>query len=224
MAAHDLLAEYGLCCVGEGGEGEEGTFLKFAIKRLLALNMKLKSNFSSPNEETIGCEQQLSNNSPVKASQDGLRSDTLDVDMGGAETNDTIAVKKDNSDGITSNETPSQSGLEKENVLVECEKHCNDSDKSNENDQGTDCGNELSVDEREELELMIENALDQCFFCLYSLNLRSDSSYEDELVLHRNTSRGDYQTKEQCADVFQYVLPYAKGSSVSILSLSPSFL
>ncbi|KAI7987860.1 Calcineurin-binding protein 1 [Camellia lanceoleosa] len=43
--------------------------------------------------------------------------------------------------------------------------------------------------------------------------LRSDSSYEDDLVQHKNTSRGDYQTKEQCADVFQYILPYAKASS-----------
>ncbi|KAL7167933.1 hypothetical protein ACSBR2_038380 [Camellia fascicularis] len=43
--------------------------------------------------------------------------------------------------------------------------------------------------------------------------LRSDSSYEDDLVQHKNTSRCDYQTKEQCADVFQYILPYAKASS-----------
>jgi hypothetical protein len=33
VAIHDLLAEHGLCCAGEGGEGEEGTFLKFAIKQ-----------------------------------------------------------------------------------------------------------------------------------------------------------------------------------------------
>ncbi|KAL5850527.1 hypothetical protein ACOSQ4_008540 [Xanthoceras sorbifolium] len=217
VAVHDLLAEYGLCCVGEGGEGEEGTFLKFAIKHLLALNMKLKSNFSSPTKETIGLDQQLSNNSHVKASQDGLRSDTLDMEMGGAETDDTIAVKKDDSAGITSIDTPSQSALEKDIIQVEHEKHFDDSDKINKSEkngsQGTDCGSEFAEDEREELELMIENALDQCFFCLYGLNLRSDSSYEDELALHRNSSRGDYQTKEQCADVFQYVLPYAKGSS-----------
>lgn len=59
----------------------------------------------------------------------------------------------------------------------------------------------------------IDNALDRCCFCLYGLKLRSDSSYEDDLVQHKNTSRGDYQTKEQCADVFQYILPYAKASS-----------
>ncbi|KAK3213035.1 hypothetical protein Dsin_017741 [Dipteronia sinensis] len=216
VAVHDLLAEYGLCCAGKSGEGEEGTFLKFAIKHLLALNMKLKSNFSSPNKETIGFDQQFSNNSHVKASQDGLGSDTLDMEMGGAETDDTVAVKRDDSEGIT-NDTPPQSGLEKDDIRVECEKHCDDNDKINKREkngnQGTDCGNELAEDEREELELMIENALDQCFFCLYGLNLGSDSSYEDDLVLHRNSSRGDYQTKEQCADVFQYVLPYAKSSS-----------
>lgn len=42
MAVHDLLADYGLCCVGRDSEGEEGKFLKFAIKHLLALDVKLK--------------------------------------------------------------------------------------------------------------------------------------------------------------------------------------
>ena len=43
MAVHDLLAEYGLCCAGRDSKGEEGIFLKLAIKHLLALDMKLKS-------------------------------------------------------------------------------------------------------------------------------------------------------------------------------------
>lgn len=46
VAVHDLLAEYGLCCAGRDGEGEEGTFLKFAIKHLMALDVKLKSQLS----------------------------------------------------------------------------------------------------------------------------------------------------------------------------------
>jgi calcineurin-binding protein cabin-1 len=46
VAVHDLLAEYGLCCAGRDGDGEEGTFLKFAIKHLMALDVKLKSQFS----------------------------------------------------------------------------------------------------------------------------------------------------------------------------------
>lgn len=85
--------------------------------------------------------------------------------------------------------------------------------------QFNELGSELIEDEREELESGIDSALDQCFFCLYGLNLRSDSSYEDDVVLHKNSSRGDYQTKEQCADVFQYILPYAKASSVSGFSV-----
>lgn len=220
MAAHDLLAEYGLCCAGDGDEGE-GTFLKFAIKHLLALNLKLKSSFSSPVEETIVHDQKFSDKNPLEASQGEFTTDSLDVEMGGAETSEHISVKMDSSSGIMSTKPPTHSGLEKENTLSECEKHC--IDKANEREKVGDDENEISEDEREELELMIENALDQCFFCLYSLNLRSDSSYEDDLVLHRNSSRGDYQTKEQCADVFEYVLPYAKSSSVSTLS-SPSFL
>ena len=46
VAVHDLVAEYGLCCSGKVGEGEEGTFLKFAIKHLMALDVKLKSQLS----------------------------------------------------------------------------------------------------------------------------------------------------------------------------------
>ncbi|KAK1314162.1 hypothetical protein QJS10_CPA06g01555 [Acorus calamus] len=47
VAVHDLLAEHGLCCAGKDDEGEEGIFLKLAIKRLLALDMKLKSSSNS---------------------------------------------------------------------------------------------------------------------------------------------------------------------------------
>jgi calcineurin-binding protein cabin-1 len=46
VALHDLLAEYGLCCAGGDGEGEAGTCLKFAIKHLMALDVKLKSQLS----------------------------------------------------------------------------------------------------------------------------------------------------------------------------------
>lgn len=83
------------------------------------------------------------------------------------------------------------------------------------NNQFLESGKQLTEDEKEDLEIEIDTALDQCFFCLYGLHLRSDSSYEDDLATHKNTSHGDYQTKEQCADVFQYILPYAKASSVS---------
>ncbi|KAL8264591.1 hypothetical protein R6Q59_022721 [Mikania micrantha] len=74
-------------------------------------------------------------------------------------------------------------------------------------------GKQLTEEEKEDLEIEIDTALDRCFFCLYGLHLRSDSSYEDDLSVHKNTSHGDYQTKEQCADVFQYILPYAMASS-----------
>nr|BBB89279.1 tetratricopeptide-like helical domain containing protein [Hordeum vulgare subsp. vulgare] len=109
VAVHDLLAEYGLCCAGRDGQGEEGTFLKFAVKHLMALDVKLKSQLKL-----------------------------------------------------------------------------------------------------EEMQSSIDSALDQAFFCLYGLKINPDSCSEDDLAVHKNASRGDYQTKEQCADVFQYVLPYAK--------------
>jgi calcineurin-binding protein cabin-1 len=69
--------------------------------------------------------------------------------------------------------------------------------------------------ELDEMQSCIDSALDQTFFCLYGLKINPDSCSEDDLAVHKNTSRGDYQTKEQCADVFQYVLPYAKALSVS---------
>lgn len=69
--------------------------------------------------------------------------------------------------------------------------------------------------EIDKVQSAIDSALDQSFFCLYGLKINPDSSSEDDLAMHKNTSRGDYQTKEQCADVFQYILPYAKALSVS---------
>uniref|UniRef100_A0ACD5W9S4 Uncharacterized protein n=1 Tax=Avena sativa TaxID=4498 RepID=A0ACD5W9S4_AVESA len=46
VALHDLLAEYGLCCAGGDGEGGEGTCLKFGIKHLMSLDVKLKSQLN----------------------------------------------------------------------------------------------------------------------------------------------------------------------------------
>ncbi|XP_022729636.1 uncharacterized protein LOC111284855 isoform X2 [Durio zibethinus] len=216
VATHDLLAEYGLCCAGEGGEGEEATFLKFAIKHLLALDMKLKSSVNSSNRETSPDDRQPSNDDTVKTSENEISSDKLDVEMGGTQNSESIAAMKDDIERISSKGTPSCSGQEKDHAIAH-EKQCSNEDKINLGekcgDQLDECANELTKDEKEELELMIDNALDQCFFCLYGLNLRSDSSYDDELAVHKNTSRGDYQTKEQCADVFQYILPSAKASS-----------
>ena len=218
---HDLLAEYGLCCAGVGNDGEEGTFLKFAIKHLLALDMKLKSSFNSSNRETSPDDRQPSNDNDVKTSENEISSDKLDVKMGRTQNSESITAMEDDIEGITSKGTPSRSSQEKDNAIAH-EKQCSNVDKINlgeKCDQLDESANELIEDEKEELELMIDNALDQCFFCLYGLNLRSDSSYDDELAVHKNSSRGDYQTKEQCADVFQYILPSAKASSVSNLSL-----
>ncbi|KAJ9537241.1 LOW QUALITY PROTEIN: hypothetical protein OSB04_029974 [Centaurea solstitialis] len=84
----------------------------------------------------------------------------------------------------------------------------------------------LTEEEKEDLEIKIDAAtsLDQCFFCLYGLHLRSDSSYEDDLAMHKNTCRGNYQTKELCADVFQYILPYAKASFFVICKTFYSYM
>ncbi|KAF2300067.1 hypothetical protein GH714_007884 [Hevea brasiliensis] len=109
-------------------------------------------------------------------------------------------------------------GPEKDNACIGCEMQGSDEGKNEgekPTERFTESRNKLTEDEGEELELIIDGALDQCFFCLYGLNLKSDSSYEDDLAMHKNTSREDYQTKEQCADVFQYILLYIKASSRS---------
>lgn len=219
---HDLLAEYGLCCAGEGGEGEEGTFLKFAIKHLFALDMKIKSNSNSLHKEATDCNEQSCLNSHNKMPLNETKLDTIDVEMGRAGKDETGYVEKDILEGVPSASFSSNQALDKESVGLEGRKQ--DSNElcpkfktgGKESDHLLEGGSELAEDEREELELKVDGALDQCFFCLYGLNIRSDSSYEDDLATHRNTSRGDYQTKEQCADVFQYILPYAKASSVSL--------
>ncbi|XP_072951059.1 calcineurin-binding protein 1 isoform X2 [Typha angustifolia] len=151
VAVHDLLAEYGLCCAGRDSEGEEGTFLKFAIKHLLALDVKLKSLHSANGKDE---------NTSLQKSVTG------DISPG-------YIFSHDEQDKF-------EEGLETE---------------------------------IEKIEVGIDNALDQAFFCLYGLKINPDSSSEDDLAIHKNTSRGDYQTKEQCADVFQYILPYARALS-----------
>lgn len=231
-----MLAEFGLCCAHGSDDKEEGTFLKLAIKHLLALHMKLKSNLQSVNKlpEKAQHDQQSLHENSVKSSEQ--ISNTMNT---GSSVNDAKfemlnpQVKQVDQDGIcieekdvgrkTSESVPSHNCVEKEKKGVECEKDAHDKpniifnerEKENINPQPTESGKDMTEDEKEELELTIDTALDQCFYCLYGLNLRSDSSYEDDLAMHKNTSRGDYQTKEQCADVFQYILPYAKASSVS---------
>ncbi|XP_031383415.1 calcineurin-binding protein 1-like isoform X2 [Punica granatum] len=204
VAMHDLLAEYGLCCAGEGvGEDEEGTYLKFAIKHLLALDMKLKSSVPSSNEDATQSNQQPSEDGHLESN-----SRTTDLEM--------VPAEAHAAENVVPGEDDSSSKIEeKDHMDVGCQKRVGGGHdrKDGVDNKSVECGGEMSEDEREELELQIDNALDQCLFCLYGLNLRSDSTYEDEIANHRNTSRGDYQTKEQCADVFQYILPYARGSS-----------
>lgn len=225
VAIHEMLAEYGLCCAGGDGEEDEGTFLKLAIKHLLGLDMKLKSNLNSSNKgmEVTQADEQLSLDGHAKRSQNVTDLDSSVV-LDHTGTTETSNFEKETVRWMTSNGIQSHKDLEKENMDLECGKGSSDGldvvvhKLDNVSNHNTECSDELTEDEREELELGIENALDQCFFCLYGLNLRSDSLSEEDLVVHKNTSRGDYQTKEQCADVFQYILPYAKASSKSGLA------
>ncbi|XP_020576011.1 uncharacterized protein LOC110021739 isoform X2 [Phalaenopsis equestris] len=173
VAVHDLLAEYGLCCAGRDINGKEGAFLKFAIKHLLALDMKLRSlHGSNGKEEILQRDGQEGMNADCCLPKDEVENGKFQIDLNSDSTGEKYGAHVIN--GIT---------------------------------------NQIIDTEIEKVQTGIENALDQSFFCLYGLNINPDSSSEDDLALHKNTSRGDYQTKEQCADVFQYVLPYAKALS-----------
>lgn len=230
VAIHDMLAEFGICCARGTDEAEEGAFLKLAIKHLLTLDMKLKSNIHSPNKgketkfdlHTSSKDQytesgKLSHDSPIPGSpnvsqQSHVLDNELDKkDRDAANTSENVSVERLSSESIPS--SLDKENLGKSNTNVGYGPDGTHSEREIENKHVIECGDELAEDEREELELGIDNALDQCFYCLYGLNLRSDSSCEEDLVTHKNTSQGDYQTKEQCADVFQYILPYAKASS-----------
>ncbi|KAL7168037.1 hypothetical protein ACSBR2_038470 [Camellia fascicularis] len=155
MAMHDLLAEYGLCCASGDGETEEGTFLKFAIKHLLSLDMKLKSNFHSLNKgfETMQCDEQLSHNNHVEISDRvNVASDTVNVaiDKGNI-------VEKDVLEGVPSKGILSYESMEKENTGLECSKCSGDepngmSHGEKASKQFNDLGSELTEDERDELE------------------------------------------------------------------------
>jgi hypothetical protein len=68
-------------------------------------------------------------------------------------------------------------------------------------------------------ESTVDSALSQCIFCLYGLVVNPDLTNQ-ALVKHKNTGQGDYKSKEYCADLFQYILPYAKQFPVSILVFS----
>ncbi|KAL9254307.1 Calcineurin-binding protein 1-like protein [Drosera capensis] len=199
---HDLLAEYGICCVGDNRYGIDGTFLKLAIKHLLALDMELKS-YSQSSDKGLEANPHVSNVNVRMASfevhitktdktsmpsSNSIQNPGRDVSSVSEMTEDTMVCGNRENSPLAILDDREKSGIRAATI-------------------------ELSEAEREELEDSIDNVLDQCFFCLYGLNLRSESSYDDDLSVHKNTNSMDYQSKEQCADVFTYILPYAMAST-----------
>ncbi|KAI4376285.1 hypothetical protein MLD38_014066 [Melastoma candidum] len=201
VALHTLLADYGLCCAGDSSDGEEGTFLKFAVKHLLYLDVKLKSVLHTAIDDETQC------NLPHLECNQEPHYEITEEEMVCLET----ALEKDIFGEVATDCVPTLEKEIPEGIVQE------GSQRDGNPDGGEDLLmaylNELTEDEREDIELKIDNALDQCFFCLYGLSLRSDSGGEDELATHKNSSNGEYQTKEHCADVFQYILPSARASS-----------
>ncbi|KAI5079572.1 hypothetical protein GOP47_0005051 [Adiantum capillus-veneris] len=183
---HDLLADRGLCCAGKACEGGEGVFLKMAIRYFLLLEMKLKS--TKPDE----------NASIVEETQHNLK------DANKNEKECASTAHEDASLGVGG-------VLEGEKRLEELEG--NSLEKRSKPLSLTDCSEQICHLEKRKTDLGLDIALDQSFFCLYGLNLRGgleSSGSQDGLAVHANTSLGDYQTQEQCAEVFQYLLPYAR--------------
>ncbi|KAL3695588.1 hypothetical protein R1sor_009664 [Riccia sorocarpa] len=184
-AVHDVLAARGLCCAGEMCEGGEGAFLKLAIKHLGSIEYKLRLTVA----------QKISAVSPTDNSKEsnsqGVEGDEKDDADRSPEPEPVVSNKED------SREEPfnTEPGKGKRKKLAKSVKD-----------------EEAEEVEGRRLEIGLDSVLDQCFFCLYGLNLRGgfEPSSHEGLTEHQNTNRGDYQTKEQCAGVFQYILPYAK--------------
>ncbi|KAJ0982851.1 hypothetical protein J5N97_011106 [Dioscorea zingiberensis] len=197
--------EYGLCCAGRDSAGKEGSFLKFAMKHLLALGMKLKSlngRLESEANQRDGSASQPDHEKTV-VSESSL-SPVLEIPTN---RNEEIApLTRDASKDMTEEHISTS----EEQIKVNLDR---ENDKCIQMDIVLKQNDTLADIELEKVELGIDNALDQSFLCLYGLNINPDSSGEDDLATHKNTSHGDYQTKEQCADVFQYILPYAKDLS-----------
>ncbi|KAL9249435.1 Calcineurin-binding protein 1-like protein [Drosera capensis] len=187
-AIHDLLAEYGICCVGDNRDGIDGTFLKLAIRHLLALDMELNSYSQSSDK---GLEATIAN------------PDVSDVNVWKASSE--VHITETEKTSMPSSDSIQNPGRDKTQWLAILDNRETSGIRA--------VAIELSEAEREELEDSIDNVLDPCLFCLYGLNLRSESSYDDDLAVHKNTNSMDYQSKEQCADVFTYILPYAMAST-----------
>ncbi|KAJ7562157.1 hypothetical protein O6H91_03G056900 [Diphasiastrum complanatum] len=217
VTVHELLAECGLCCAGPNCEGGEGAFLKMAIKHLLALEMSVKDASKPLNQQAFYChnsddrQEELFMQVPVMStSQDDMPKELprRDKPMG--------KTKRKNDPSKNIHEQPIRSSSSKNSSEYASSRSYTEAERLTscvEHHQDTDIGKD------KRLELRLENALDQNFFCLYGLNLRGglESNNHDGLSMHKNTSRGDFQTKEQCAGVLQYVLPYAKVCSKSCL-------
>ncbi|ERN03626.1 hypothetical protein AMTR_s00042p00226140 [Amborella trichopoda] len=250
-AMHELLAEYGLCCAGKDGDGEEGAFLKLAIKYLLALDVKLRSNShsSSRKQEKAQGSEVLSVSDPTSSFfLERKENEAIDIEATSMEKHETkMIIEQDPPNALLIESFLNASEKEKDgaqgkdgisdklmktdgcnadngnlttdaamNKVEEAQGKDGRVDKLKEIDSHSADMRNVTLDaERNKVELGIDNALDQCFFCLYGLNLKGgpDASDDDDLAIHRNTNRGEYQSKEQCADVFRYLLPYAKASS-----------
>lgn len=211
VTVHDVLAERGLCCAGKACEGGEGVFLKMAIKHLLALEMKLKGGLHRSaclTKELLSVEKSDDSIFPhellpeCRPSADDSPRKLLKGEEGREAS---IIVPACNDGPLRLNEAVIKESKAMSFEEASAEKKRKAAPSSSSDEQVCD------VDKRK-MDLGLNIALDQSFFCLYGLNLRGglESTGQDGLAVHANTSLGDYQTKEQCAEVFQYLLPYTR--------------
>ncbi|GBG76720.1 hypothetical protein CBR_g22939 [Chara braunii] len=221
MKMHELLADRGLCCSGKGSDGGEGAFLRMAIHQLTALEMKLKSqNGSVPSDPLLERrrkhiqerEEAVDRSCAVRCASVFEEEDAQGREAReGGDTAIATGVEQDRGSPGTTNvdvidiDAPDETTNDRVKAPISV-----DDDIET---QGT--AEDEANDERKAAETALDAALDQCFFCLYGLNLRSSSDEKngDGCVLHENTNRGDYQTEKQCEEVLHYVLPFVQNCS-----------
>jgi hypothetical protein len=221
-SAHQLLADKGLCCSGEGG----GPFLKMAIQQLSSLDARISAFLSGRKRSEVGDgvdmedDGELANAGAKRklAAAESPRAKRLRP--GSARRHADSPSSDVEIDGPDAPEGALEwHGLTRKRLERSASQRqigvTDGHDRVNESKPEV----EEEVVERFRRETGLAAELNQAFFCLYGLNLQ-DEAGQPKLKVHENTSMGDFSTQEQCAEVMRYIVPYAETCSVSsILNL-----
>lgn len=223
-SAHQLLAEKGLCCSGEGG----GPFLKMAIQQLSSLDARISTFVSGRKRSDLGDGVDIvqKENDGDLANAGGKRKQAAAESPRAKRLRPGSArhhADSPSSDAEIDGPDFPEVSLERHGLTRKRLERSASQRQIGVTD-GHDRVNESKPEVKEEVverfrrETGLAAELNQAFFCLYGLNLQ-DEAGQPKLEVHENTSMGDFNTQEQCAEVMRYIVPYAETCSVSCIVL-----